>query len=187
MSLDSQTLDTLAIAGASLALIAFVLALIAVIRIGSLKRSLLVLQGDATHGSLLSAVDRHVGAVEDLRREVAGIESGLVRVRSDLADALRHVAVIRYDAFNDMGGRMSFSAAFLDDGGDGLVITAINGRSETRAYAKGVKSGQSDHALSPEEQQAVTHALQGRKLDSKPKAQAQAQAQAQPPAQAPAG
>ena len=66
---------------------------------------------------------------------------------------------------------MSFSAAFLDDGGDGVVITAINGRSETRAYAKGVKSGQSDNALSPEEQQAVTHALQGRKLDAKVKAQ----------------
>ena len=63
-----------------------------------------MLQGDATHGSLLAAVDRQVGAVDDLRREVAGIDSGLGQVRSDLADALRHVAVIRYDAFNDMGG-----------------------------------------------------------------------------------
>jgi hypothetical protein len=169
VSLDSSTLDALAIAAAAVAVIALVLAFIAALKIGSLKRSLLVLQGDATHGSLLSAVDRHVGAVEDLRGEVRGIESGLSAVRSDLAAALRHVAVIRYDAFKDMGGRMSFSAALLDDGGDGLVITAINGRSETRAYAKGIKTGQSDNPLSPEEEQAVSHALQGRKLSPKAK------------------
>ena len=168
MSLDSSTLDTLAIAAAAIAVVALMLAFVAVLKIGSLKRSLLVLQGDATHGSLLSAVDRHVGAVDDLRGEVRTIQSGLASVRSDLAVALRHVAVIRYDAFKDMGGRMSFSAALLDDQGDGLVITAINGRSETRAYAKGIKTGQSDNPLSPEEEQAVSHAFQGRKAKAKP-------------------
>ena len=57
-----------------------------------------------------------------------------------------------------MGGRLSFSAALLDDSGDGLVLTSINGRSETRTYAKGVKAGESDHSLSPEEQQAIGYA-----------------------------
>ena len=168
MSLDSSTLDTLAIAAAAVAVISLMLAFVAVVKIGSLKRSLLVLQGDATHGSLLSAVDRHVGAVDDLRGEVRSLQSGLSSVRSDLTLALRHVAVIRYDAFKDMGGRMSFSAALLDDQGDGVVITAINGRSETRAYAKGIKTGQSDNPLSPEEEQAINHAIQGRKAKAKP-------------------
>lgn len=168
MSLDSSTLDTLAIAAAGVAVVALMLAFVAVLRIGSLKRSLLVLQGDATHGSLLSAVDRHVGAVDDLRAEVRGVQSGLASVRNDLGLALRHVAVIRYDAFKDMGGRMSFSAALLDDQGDGIVITAINGRSETRAYAKGIKNGQSDNPLSPEEDQAINHAFQGRKAKARP-------------------
>jgi hypothetical protein len=56
---------------------------------------------------------------------------------------------------------MSFSVALLDDAGDGLVITSINGRSETRTYAKGVKGGQSEANLSPEEQQAIAFALGG--------------------------
>jgi hypothetical protein len=167
VSLDSSTLDTLAISAAGVAVVALILAFVAVLRISAIKRSLLVLQGDATHGSLLSAVDRHVGAVDELRVEVAGVQGEMGRLKSDLADALRHVAVIRYDAFSDMGGRMSFSAALLDDDGDGLVLTAINGRSETRAYAKGIKTGQSDYQLSPEEEQAVNHALQGRKLAAK--------------------
>jgi uncharacterized protein DUF4446 len=168
VSLDSSTLDTLAVSAAAVAVVALILAFIAVLRISSIKRSLLVLQGDATHGSLLSAVDRHVGAVDQLRVEVAGVQGEMGRLKSDLADALRHVAVVRYDAFSDMGGRMSFSAALLDDQGDGLVITAINGRSETRAYAKGIKNGLSDNPLSPEEDQAINHAFQGRKAKAKP-------------------
>jgi hypothetical protein len=82
----------------------------------------------------------------------------LAAARADLSDALRHVAVVRYDAFGVMGGRLSFSAALLDDAGDGLVLTSINGRTETRSYAKGVKAGASDHSLSPEEQQAISYA-----------------------------
>ena len=45
--------------------------------------------------------------------------------------------------------------------GDGLVVTSINGRSETRTYAKGVKGGVSDQTLSPEEEQVIGHAMRG--------------------------
>jgi hypothetical protein len=75
--------------------------------------------------------------------------------------ALRHVAVVRYDAFGDMGGRLSFSAAVFDRQGDGLVISSINGRSETRTYAKALTGYQSDQTLSPEELEAIKQARQG--------------------------
>jgi hypothetical protein len=84
--------------------------------------------------------------------------------------ALRHVGVVRYDAFGDMGGRLSFSAALLDDSGDGLVLSSIAGRTETRTYAKGVKSGNSEAQLSPEEEQVVGWAL--RRRSGSPKANA---------------
>jgi len=69
--------------------------------------------------------------------------------------ALRHVAVVRYDAFGDMGGRLSFSAALYDDRGNGVVISSINGRSETRTYAKALVDLRSEHTLSPEEKDAI--------------------------------
>ena len=65
---------------------------------------------------------------------------------------------MRYDAFGDLAGALSFSAALLDDAGNGLVLSSINGRSETRTYAKGVTAGRSDAPLSPEEQEAVAEA-----------------------------
>ncbi|HEY2297553.1 MAG TPA: DUF4446 family protein [Jatrophihabitans sp.] len=77
--------------------------------------------------------------------------------------ALRRVALVRYDAFSEMSGRMSFSLALLDDGGDGIAISAITGRTDTRVYAKPITDGKGEHELSPEERQAVAAALDRRK------------------------
>ena len=98
----------------------------------------------------------------DVRRRVTALEqhrpagdADLAALRADLGQALRHVAVVRYDAFGDMGGRLSFSAAVIDDHGDGLVFSSIHARGESRTYAKGVVGGTSDATLTPEEQQAL--------------------------------
>jgi hypothetical protein len=69
--------------------------------------------------------------------------------------ALRDVAIVRYDALNEMSGQLSFSLALLNTVGDGIVLSSINGRAETRTYAKTVLAGKSMQALSPEEAQAV--------------------------------
>jgi hypothetical protein len=60
-----------------------------------------------------------------------------------------------------MGGRLSFSAALLDDHGDGIVMTSINGRTETRTYAKPISRLQSEHNLSNEERAAIDMAAAG--------------------------
>ena len=88
-------------------------------------------------------------------------EGDLASLRHDIAQALRHVAVVRYDAFGDLGGRLSFSAAIIDDAGDGLVVSSIHGRGESRTYAKGVVGGDADATLTPEERQALAAARTG--------------------------
>ena len=106
--------------------------------------------------------------IDRLRQEVRRLgharpvgTGDLAALRSDLEQALRHVAVVRYDAFGDMGGRLSFSAALVDDRGDGLVFSSIHARGESRTYAKGVVGGSSDATLTPEEQQALAAARTG--------------------------
>ena len=93
--------------------------------------------------------------------DVAGLRGEVQALRGEVAEALRHLAVVRYDAFGDMGGRMSWSVAVLDDRGNGVVLTSIHGRSEARTYAKGVTGWVCEQALSPEEEQAVTLAKAG--------------------------
>jgi Protein of unknown function (DUF4446) len=75
--------------------------------------------------------------------------------------ALRDVAIVRYDALNEMSGQLSFSLALLNTVGDGVVLSSINGRAETRTYAKTVLAGKGTQALSPEEAQAVHLARTG--------------------------
>lgn len=161
MLLDRATADSLALAGAALGALGVGLGTVACLQLVRMRRAYAILQGKGRSDDFVTAVNRHVAATDDLRSEVTGLREGLTRARADLADALRHVAVVRYDAFPDMGGRLSFSAALLDDAGDGIVLTSINGRSETRTYAKGVKAGASEHQLSPEEEQAISFATRG--------------------------
>ena len=86
-----------------------------------------------------------------LRQEVAAL-------KAENAQAMRHVAVVRYDAFNDTGGQLSWSMALLDDSGSGVVLTSIQGRNDSRSYAKNVAEWSSDTQLSPEEEDAISHA-----------------------------
>lgn len=119
-----------------------------------------------------SAADGGAGSGKDSPRGVDPAEVAALRQRveelSVTAPApmagLSRVSVVRYDAFEDLGGRLSFSAAVLDDAGCGFVLTAIHGRSETRSYLKQLPppdDGQRE--LSPEENQAVKQAMKATK------------------------
>jgi len=80
--------------------------------------------------------------------------------------ALRDVAIVRYDALQEMSGQLSFSLALLNAVGDGVVLSSINGRAETRTYAKPVRAGKGVQELSPEEAQAVHSAQLGTGLST---------------------
>jgi hypothetical protein len=100
---------------------------------------------------------RRLGA-DALPEDVHGLRQEVAALRAEARDALRHLAVVRYDAFGDMGGHLSWSLALLDDGGHGVVLTSIHGRSEARTYAKSISSWTCEQQLSPEEEEAITNA-----------------------------
>lgn len=161
MYLDPTARDVLVIVGVALGLLAVLLALLALRRLGRLRRDLVLLQAADDENSFLAIVARKTEEVQALRGQLDNLAVLLERTRADLSEALRHVSVVRYDAFGDLGGRLSFSAALLDDGGNGLILTSLHGRTETRSYLKGVRDGGGDVPLSPEELQAVSYARKG--------------------------
>jgi hypothetical protein len=93
-----------------------------------------------------------------LPEDVHGLRQEVAALRREGTDALRHLAVVRYDAFGDMGGHLSWSVALLDDGGHGVVLTSIHGRSDARTYAKTISGWTCEQQLSPEELEALEHA-----------------------------
>ncbi len=75
--------------------------------------------------------------------------------------AVRDVAVLHYDALEEMSGARSFSLALLNSDGDGVVLTSINGRTESRTYAKEITRGDAETLLSPEEYRVIRSARLG--------------------------
>ena len=105
-----------------------------------------------------AAYRRSPGSSDALPEDVLGLRQEVAALRVETRGALRHLAVVRYDAFADMGGHLSWSMALLDDAGDGVVLTSIHGRSDARTYAKSISSWTCEQQLSPEEDEAISHA-----------------------------
>ncbi len=146
---------------AAVALICFLFVIVFAVKLRRARREYMTLRGESGDRDIIGAVSHWV-------RQVKGIESRmdvLAATQEEIGGknrlALQRFHMVRYDAFDDMGGRLSFSAALLDDHGDGVVITSINGRTETRTYAKPVQALTSDHNLSEEEREAIAGAVAG--------------------------
>lgn len=100
-------------------------------------------------------------AIHDLEQAARVLYANDRRQQAYAERRLGRVDLVRFDAFEDVGGRLSFSCAILDDHGDGVVVTSINGRRDTRVYAKPVRGGASTFTLSAEEAEAIDRAMGG--------------------------
>ncbi len=127
--------------------------LLLVVSVAALVVGLLALRRTSHHARRLARRNP-----ETVPADVDGLRGEVQALRVESGDALRHLAVVRYDAFGDMGGHLSWSMALLDDGGNGVVLTSIHGRSEARTYAKNIATWSCDQAMSPEEEEAVRYA-----------------------------
>lgn len=145
--------------GVVLGALALVVSIAVFLSFAAVRRRLIMLQGRGRQEDLLEAVSRQVEEVRGLRTDIKQLAEDLQTLAEAFRGALQRFAVYRYDAFEDMGGQLSFSAALLNDHGDGLVISCINGRQEARTYAKPIQRATSAYNLSPEEQEAIRLAL----------------------------
>jgi len=118
-----------------------------------------LLAGGPAQEDILGALDRHLAAVEVLRDLTEDTRRDVARLRQRVSMMVQTPGVTRYDAFDNHGGQLSFSAALVNEAGDGVVLTGINSRMETRTYAKPVRGGDSPHNLSDEERTAIALAI----------------------------
>jgi hypothetical protein len=146
---------------AGVALLCFLFVIIFAFKLRRARREYMTLRGESGDRDIISAVSHWVRQVKAVDERVDGMTREQEAVAAQARLALQRFHMVRYDAFEDMGGRLSFSAALLDDHGDGVVITSINGRTETRTYAKPVQGLTSDHNLSEEEREAIAGAVAG--------------------------
>ncbi len=157
---DQLTLAVMILAG--VALIAFLMGLLLALRLHKLRREYALLRGSkGEERDIFSAVGRSIRRLEASDRRLDELLQA-IQQQGDLGRySLQRFGVVRYNAFEEMGGNLSFSLAILDDHGDGLVLTSINGRADSRTYAKPIKGLTSSHTLSDEEREAIASAVAG--------------------------
>jgi hypothetical protein len=155
MTFSERTLSTLALVTVGLSALAFLLAFTAAARgRRNVEPGAPITLDPALRGTLDSQ-QGHLKRLEGAIRSLGAMDK---RQAEEIATTIRHVALLRYDAFEDVGGRLSFSCALLDDQGTGVVLTSINGRHETRVYAKPIEQGRSGYNLSAEEVETIRRA-----------------------------
>ena len=118
--------------------------------------------------NFVEIVNDNIDRVEALNVEVEELSESYGAVLRRMAGAMQHVGVVRFDAFRDLGGLLSFAVAMLDDRGNGIVISSIYGRSESRTYTKPIVERNSSYELSPEEREAIRLAMQSKEMGALP-------------------
>lgn len=136
------------------------LALLALaLRVSDLRKRLDALPTD--EADVVAMLQRVDADAADLSKWSNNAEERLRRLEDVIPDTLTHSGLIRYDAFPDLRGMLSRSVALLDEQGNGVVMTVLVNRDDSRHFIKGVTRGQGDEPLSPEEKAAIEAAQQG--------------------------
>jgi hypothetical protein len=162
--LDRLLSDNLALVVGALAAVVLLL-LVAVLvqsaRLGRAVRAYRELIRDADGGSLHDRLAGNALAIDRATQRMAEIETTQAVIESRSQRSLQHIGMVRFNPFEDTGSDQSFAIALLDDRRDGVVISSLHGRTNTRIFAKPVANGTSAHNLSEEEAQAIRVAVEG--------------------------
>jgi len=157
--------EVLGPAGVGVALVALLLILLLCVWVAVLTRQVRVLrQGwagllDGADGANVEKMLRdHFHRSESTDARVSVLEGRMDTSEAKMKSAKRYVGLVRFDAFDDVGGQQSFSLAVYDEDGNGAVLTSQIGREQGRVFGKQLFGGKSEVSLSAEEQQAIESA-----------------------------
>ena len=151
------------VVGALVAVVAVltILVLVQSVRLGRAVRAYRELVRDASGGSLHDRLAGNAIAIDRATQRMAEIEALQGTIEDRSRRSLQHIGMVRFNPFEDTGSDQSFAIALLDDRRDGVVISSLHGRANTRLFAKPVSGGASDHQLSDEEAHAIRVAVEG--------------------------
>lgn len=118
------------------------------------------LTADVSKKDLISSLNHLISVSERNSEDIKNLTDRLNKNIEENKKHLQRLGFRRYNPFTDTGGDQSFSLALLDDLGDGIVVSSLHSRENTRLYAKNVEDGKVvGQALSDEEQEVIKQAL----------------------------
>lgn len=149
---------------AAVVLILLVLTIINISQMRKLKKSYKVFMTGQNGKNLEETLIKRLNQVDSLLTANSENEKNIEELFDDMQHTYQKMGLIKYDAFNEMGGKLSFSLAMLDVKNNGFIINAMHTREGCYTYIKEIVDGNSIIVLSEEEKEALSRAM-GTKAD----------------------
>lgn len=151
--------DYVVIGLAALVLILIIIMIINVVQMHKLKKNYQNFMTGKNGKNLEETILKRLDQVDQLIEANSLNQKNINRIFSNMKYTFQKVGLIKYDAFNEMGGKLSFSLALLNETNDGFIINAMHSREGCYTYIKEVVDGNSIITLSEEEEEALQMAL----------------------------
>lgn len=159
MKIFNDNMPIIVICLSSLSILLLILVIVLFSKLGSLRsRYNAMMKGEQTGANFEHMLLDHIHATQQVADENARLKEEIDRISTLLNLALTRIGVVRFSAFADTGGDLSYAVAMLDQHNDGIIFSSIFGRDGSRSYAKPIINGKSEYKLSNEEEQALKEA-----------------------------
>ena len=144
---------------AALMLIFCILMIIQMVKISKLKKKYTIFMQGKDAKSMEQDV---IGLYEDNKFIKVSVEKNrkdINELYKKLESSFQKLGIVKYDAFKQMGGQLSFSLALLDENDSGFIINSVHSTDGCYSYSKEIKNGQCSILLGEEEKQALDMAM----------------------------
>lgn len=152
--------DYIIIALVVLTLLLLIMVIMNMVQIAKLKKKYQTFMTGKDAKDLESTLIQRLEQVDTLLKANELHEENLKKLSSDMKFAFQKVGLVKYNAFNEMGGKLSFSLALLNESDDGFVLNAVHSREGCYTYLKEIIEGNPIAVLCEEEKEALEMAKQ---------------------------
>lgn len=150
--------DYIIIGLSALVVIMFIIQIINMVQIGKLKKKYNVFMNGKDAKSLEDTLIKRLNQVDKLIEANAANEQNIKKIFNNMKSTFQKFGLVKYNAFHEMGGKLSFSLALLNETDDGFVMNAVHSREGCYIYIKEIVGGNSIIVLADEEQEALNMA-----------------------------
>lgn len=154
--------DYIIIGLAVFCLVLFILVLVNMSKTNKLKKKYEAFMVGKNAKSLEETLITRLDQVDKLMQANAANEKDIKKLFQTMKFTFQKVGLVKYDAFHEMGGKLSFSLALLNESDDGFVMNAVHSREGCYTYIKEIIDGNSIITLAEEEQEALNMAKEAR-------------------------
>ena len=144
---------------AALIVILFILIIINIVQNHKLKKKYNQFMTGKDGSSLEDNLVKRVNEIEELITSNKENEENIKKIFQNLNSTFQKIGMVKYDAFHEMGGKLSFSLALLNRENDGFIMNAMHSREGCYTYIKEIIQGNSVIVLSDEEKEALDMAM----------------------------